>query len=101
MRVPIEWLRSYCAPEGLIDDPRALAVKLTMTGTEVERIGHAGAPDPANFVIGKVLTADKHPDADRLSVCTVDDVGWTVLIAESSGRPSRSRCRPPRCRTAP
>ncbi len=56
MRVPVNWLREYCAPEGLIDDPRALAVKLTMTGTEVERIGHAGAPAPENFVIGQVLS---------------------------------------------
>ncbi len=72
MQVPINWLSSYCAPEGLIDDPRALAVRLTMTGTEVERIGHAGAPAPDGFVIGKVLTADKHPDADRLKVLAVD-----------------------------
>ena len=97
MRVPINWLAEYCAPEGLIDDPRALAVKLTMTGTEVERIDHAGAPGPENFVIGKVLSADKHPDADRLKVCTVDvgeaeprtivcgapnvDAGQTVAVA--------------------
>ena len=72
MRVPLNWLQEHCAPEGLIDDPRALAVRLTMTGTEVERVDHAGAPAPDGFVVGKVLSAEKHPDADRLKVCEVD-----------------------------
>src|SRR6185503_11749154 len=31
-----------------------------------------GVGDPAEFVVGRVLTAEQHPDADRLSVCTVD-----------------------------
>jgi phenylalanyl-tRNA synthetase beta chain len=72
MRVPLNWLAEHCAPAGLVDDPRALAVELTMTGTEVERVDHAGAPASDDFVVGKVLSADKHPDADRLKVCSVD-----------------------------
>ena len=43
-----------------------------MTGTEVERVGVVGPPAAEGFVIGKVLESEKHPDADRLSVCTVD-----------------------------
>ena len=43
-----------------------------MHSIEVERIAHAGAPIPAAFVVGKVLSVEKHPDADRLSVCEVD-----------------------------
>src|SRR5665647_330410 len=43
-----------------------------MTGTEVERVIRHGAPSADNFVVGKVLTAEQHPDADRLRVCTVD-----------------------------
>ncbi len=69
MKVPYSWLRVYCDP-GM--DPGRLAERLTMTGTEVERIAHAGAPAEDGFVIGSVLSAEQHPNADRLKVCTVD-----------------------------
>ena len=69
MRVPFSWLREYCDP-GI--DAGALAERLAMTGTEVERVGLLGPPAADGFVIGKVLEREKHPDADRLSVCTVD-----------------------------
>jgi phenylalanyl-tRNA synthetase beta chain len=69
MRVPYSWLREYCDP-GI--DAGPLAERLAMTGTEVERIGLLGPPMAEGFVIGKVLEREKHPDADRLSVCTVD-----------------------------
>lgn len=69
MRVPLTWLAEYCDP-GM---PAAqLAERLAMTGTEVERVVRHGAPSSENFVIGHVLTAEPHPDADRLTVCTVD-----------------------------
>jgi len=70
MRVSLAWLRSYCDP-GL--SAAELAERLDLTGTEVERIEHVGVGSAENFVIGKVLSAEKHPDADRLSVCQVDD----------------------------
>ena len=69
MRVPYSWLREYCDP-GVA--PEELAERLAMTGTEVERVGTVGPPSPEGFVTGKVLAAEPHPDADRLSVCTVD-----------------------------
>ncbi|MEZ5156086.1 MAG: phenylalanine--tRNA ligase subunit beta [Solirubrobacterales bacterium] len=69
MKVPISWLGAYCDP-GL--PPDRLAERLSMTGTEVERVGTAGAPSPDGFVVGRVLAAEQHPDADRLRVCTVD-----------------------------
>lgn len=69
MRVPFSWLREYCDP-GI--DAGPLAERLAMTGTEVERVGLIGPPTADGFVIGKVLEREKHPDADRLSVCTVD-----------------------------
>ena len=43
-----------------------------MTGTEVDRIHHHGVAALEHFRIGRVVTAERHPDADRLSVCTVD-----------------------------
>jgi phenylalanyl-tRNA synthetase beta chain len=70
VNVPYSWLREYCDP-GL---PAAeLAERLVMTGTEVERVTTVGPPKPDGFVVGKVLTAEQHPDADRLRVCRVDD----------------------------
>ena len=44
-----------------------------MTGTEVERVADVGVPSPEGFVVGLVKSAEPHPDADRLKVCTVDD----------------------------
>jgi phenylalanyl-tRNA synthetase beta chain len=69
MRVPCSWLREHCDP-GV--EPGALAERLAMTGTEVERVGTVGPPSAEGFVVGRVLSAEPHPDADRLRVCTVD-----------------------------
>jgi phenylalanyl-tRNA synthetase beta chain len=69
MRVPMSWLQELCDP-GL--EPRALAERLSMTGTEVERVTHIGAPSGDGFVVGRVLSAEQHPNADRLRVCEVD-----------------------------
>jgi len=69
MRVPYSWLREYCDP-GV--EPSRLAERLAMTGTEVERVGTVGLPSAEGFVVGKVLSAEPHPNADRLRVCTVD-----------------------------
>ncbi|HEV7563250.1 MAG TPA: phenylalanine--tRNA ligase subunit beta, partial [Solirubrobacterales bacterium] len=68
--MPCSWLREYCDP-GL--PPEQLADRLVMTGTEVERVTLVGPPKPDGFVVGKVLAAEQHPDADRLRVCKVDD----------------------------
>jgi phenylalanyl-tRNA synthetase beta chain len=69
MRVPLGWLREYC-DAGM--EPAALADRLVMTGTEVERIETVGPPSAEGFVVGKVLRCEKHPKADRLSACIVD-----------------------------
>jgi phenylalanyl-tRNA synthetase beta chain len=69
VKVPYSWLREYCDPG---TDPGELAERLAMTGTEVERVGAVGPPSAENFVVGKVLAAEPHPDADRLRVCTLD-----------------------------
>jgi phenylalanyl-tRNA synthetase beta chain len=70
MRVPLDWLREYCDPAEL--DVHAIERRLTMTGTKVEAIHHHGVPSVENFLVGKVLSAERHPDADRLKVCTVE-----------------------------
>src|SRR5919112_2777478 len=68
MRLPLFWLHDY------VDtalDAAALAERLDMTGTEVERIHTHGVTALDFFVVGRVLSAERHPDADRLTVCTV------------------------------
>jgi phenylalanyl-tRNA synthetase beta chain len=69
MRVPLEWLHVYCRPEL---DADMLGERLDMTGTAVERIEHHGVAELGHFVVGKVLEAGPHPDADRLRLCSVD-----------------------------
>ena len=44
-----------------------------MHAIELERISHVGAPSAEGFVVGRVLSAEPHPNADRLRVCEVDD----------------------------
>ena len=69
MRVPLNWLREYVDPP---IDTHLLADRLTMTGTNVEAIHRHGVDALENFVVGRVLEAEQHPNADRLSVCLVD-----------------------------
>src|ERR1700744_887792 len=83
MRVPLTWLREYCDPDL---DAFDLADRLAMTGTEVERVERHGVTALEHFVVGKVLEAGRHPDADRLSVCLVDT---------GDGEPSQIVCGAP------
>jgi phenylalanyl-tRNA synthetase beta chain len=69
MRVPLAWLRSYCDPG---TGAQEIADVLTMAGDKLERLHRVGVGDPSAFVTGRVLEAERHPDADRLSVCRVD-----------------------------
>jgi phenylalanyl-tRNA synthetase beta chain len=68
MRVSLRWLRDYCECNVSVDE---LAEKLTMLGLEIETIERLGQ-DIDGVVVGRVLTVQPHPDADRLSVCTTD-----------------------------
>ncbi len=68
MRLPLLWLHDYANP-GL--EASKLAERLAMTGTEVDRVLTHGVAALDSFVVGRVLTAERHPDADRLTVCTV------------------------------
>src|SRR5262249_4472074 len=97
--VPYSWLREHCDP-GI--GAGELAERLAMTGTEVERVTTLGPASGENFVVGRVTARDAHPDADRLSVCTVDvgedrprtivcgapnvDAGQTVAVALPGAR---------------
>ncbi len=68
MLLSLNWLREFVPYEGTVD---VLGDRLTMLGLEVEGIHRPFAAASA-VVVGHVLTREKHPDADKLSVCTVD-----------------------------
>src|SRR5262245_59915499 len=73
MRVPLSWLREYVAVDV---SPEVLAHELLIASCEVERIESRGVSDADGnldrYVVGKVLEAGKHPNADRLQLCQVD-----------------------------
>jgi len=73
MRIPLSWLREYVA----VPVPAAeLAERLAVSTCEVERVSYRGVPDVDQnlgcYLVGRVLEAGKHPNADRLQLCTVD-----------------------------
>ncbi len=68
MRIPFEWLKEFVVIEM---DPHELASKLTMRGLEVEAVEDV-TPSFEGVVIGQILTMEKHPQADKLSLCKVD-----------------------------
>lgn len=67
MRVPLSWLRDYV---DIQLTPEQLAERLTLLGMEVKGIERWGA-DWQSVVTGELLTVEKHPRADRLSLTTV------------------------------
>ncbi|HYD56539.1 MAG TPA: phenylalanine--tRNA ligase subunit beta, partial [Burkholderiales bacterium] len=76
MNVPESWLRALCNPPL---SGAALGEKLTMAGLEVEEYRAAGAQF-SGVVVGEVLAVDKHPGADKLTVCMVSDGARTVQV---------------------
>ena len=67
MRVPLRWLREYVDVDL---DPAVLAERLTLLGMEVKGLEAWGA-DWRNVVVGELLSVEKHPRADRLSLTRV------------------------------
>jgi phenylalanyl-tRNA synthetase beta chain len=70
MLVPISWLKNYVP---ITDLPKELAHRLTMAGVEVGDVEQIGADwDRDKVIVGHVLEVNPHPNADRLSLPTVD-----------------------------
>ena len=73
MRVPLSWLREYVETSA---SARDLARRLSISALEVDRVDDVGVADVdgnlGRFVVGRVLAADPHPNADRLQLCQVD-----------------------------
>src|SRR3990170_104658 len=73
MRVPLSWLREYVRVDASADE---IARRLAISALEVDRVIELGVPDVDGnlglFRVGKVLEAGRHPNADRLQLCSVD-----------------------------
>jgi phenylalanyl-tRNA synthetase beta chain len=77
MKISFNWLKNYVSIDLQIDE---ISKILTDTGLEVESVEKMEAVQGGleGVVIGKVLTCEKHPDADKLKVTTVD-IGTEIL----------------------
>lgn len=69
MNVSYRWLSDYIDLEGIA--PQRLAEMMTRGGIEIDSVPSRNA-GVSGVVVGYVKTREKHPDADKLSVCTVD-----------------------------
>ncbi len=73
MKVPVSWLREYVDFDLPVEE---LARRLVFTSCEVDRIVRRGVADVEgnleHFVVGKVIEAGKHPNADKLQLTKVD-----------------------------
>jgi phenylalanyl-tRNA synthetase beta chain len=69
MKFSVNWLREFVELPAGVDE---LAELLTLAGIEIEGIETRGA-NFANVVVAQIIASSQHPNADRLTVCTVDD----------------------------
>jgi phenylalanyl-tRNA synthetase beta chain len=78
MNISYRWLCDLV--QGLQLTPQEVADRLAMLGAPVDEVLDLGGP-LRDIVIGRVVQAGRHPNADRLSVCTVDaGSGYTVQV---------------------
>ncbi|MBC8129627.1 MAG: phenylalanine--tRNA ligase subunit beta [Rhizobiaceae bacterium] len=88
MKFTLSWLKDHLETDATLAE---ITEKLTAIGLEVERLDDKAAMRP--FRIAKVLTAEKHPDADKLKVLMVDG-GPEV----NGGKPLQVVCGAPNAR---
>src|SRR5512138_1557126 len=69
MKITLNWLKQYVEFDW---SPAELAERLTMLGLEVESVQKLGG-EFEGIVVAQVVACDKHPNADKLSVCRVND----------------------------
>src|SRR6186713_2928196 len=67
MKFTLSWLKDHLETDATLDE---ICTRLTEIGLEVEDVDDKAAFKP--FVIAKVISAEKHPQADRLKVLMVD-----------------------------
>jgi phenylalanyl-tRNA synthetase beta chain len=83
MKFTLSWLKDHLDTTAALDE---IAVTLTRIGLEVEGIEDRAAP-LAPFVVGEIVEAVQHPNADRLRVCQVN-IGKAALVEVVCGAPN-------------
>ncbi len=83
MQFPESWLRTLVNPSITTDE---LSHRLTMAGLEVEE-ANPFAPEFSGVVVARIVTAEPHPNADKLRVCSVD-AGTGSLLQIVCGAPN-------------
>lgn len=78
MKISLKWLSDWIEIEDLVQDQERLVQLLTSAGFEVEGV-HSEAEPYKNVVMGRLLEVGAHPNADKLTVCSVD-------VGESAAR---------------
>ncbi len=68
MKVSESWLREWVSPDL---DTNELAAQITMAGLEVDAVEPV-AGEFSGVIVGQIISAEQHPDADKLRVCKVD-----------------------------
>ena len=86
MKFPLSWLKDHLETDA---DAATIADKLTSIGLEVESVEDAGAR-LKDFIVAYVISAEKHPNADKLKLCMVDT---------ASGIPVQVVCGAPNAHT--
>src|SRR5438552_17848782 len=84
MKFTLSWLKDHLDTDEPVEK---LADKLTMIGLEVESIDDK-ATALAPFTIARVISAEQHPNADRLRVCMVDPGNGSAPVQVVCGAPS-------------
>jgi phenylalanyl-tRNA synthetase beta chain len=69
IRVPVSWLREYVAVDATADQ---IAERLHLAGIEVDHVERTGGSWGDRVHVGRIVKLEKHPDADRLQIATVD-----------------------------
>ncbi|PAV49977.1 phenylalanine--tRNA ligase subunit beta [Pseudomonas sp. HAR-UPW-AIA-41] len=85
MKFSEQWLRSWVNPPVSSDD---LVARLSMAGLEVDSVTPA-AGQFSGVVVGEILSAEQHPDADKLRVCQVSNgsESFQVVCGAPNARP--------------
>ncbi|MFC5385854.1 phenylalanine--tRNA ligase subunit beta [Aquamicrobium segne] len=83
MKFTLSWLKEHLETEASLDE---IVERLTAIGLEVESVDDKSSLKP--FVIAKVLSAEQHPDADRLRVLSVDTGSGSAPIQVVCGAPN-------------
>jgi len=76
MKFSESWLREWVSPQLTTEE---LEAQVTMAGLEVDAVDPV-ATNFSGIVVGQVVTREQHPDADKLSVCSVTDGNETFQV---------------------